>query len=295
MDHQSQMFGGSWTEKKLTILGGYFDAYTQALKNKPFELVYLDAFAGTGYRRATEAEADALPLFPELADEEAQEFMDGSARISLQIRRPFDRYVFVERSGGKAKQLEDLKIEFPDIAHRINVVSEDCNAYIQQECGKRQQTRRRMVLFLDPFGMQVEWDTMQAIASTSTIDAWVLFPVSAVNRLLQRDASIPDGWSHRLNTLFGTTAWYDAFYREQTAGNLFGTETHRVCKCCSMADISKFYEDRLQNRFAQVASNPKWLRNKRTPLFVLFFAMTNPSPKAQRLALRIAGHLLEAD
>jgi len=42
-------FGGPWTQHKLKILELYLDAYTTALKNQPFKLVYIDAFAGTGH------------------------------------------------------------------------------------------------------------------------------------------------------------------------------------------------------------------------------------------------------
>jgi len=37
-------FGGEWTQEKLQILERYLDAYTTALKSKPFKLVYIDAF-----------------------------------------------------------------------------------------------------------------------------------------------------------------------------------------------------------------------------------------------------------
>ena len=37
-------FGGPWTQEKLKILERYLDAYTTALKNQPFKLVYIDAF-----------------------------------------------------------------------------------------------------------------------------------------------------------------------------------------------------------------------------------------------------------
>ena len=40
-------FGGRWTETKLEILEAYLNAYTTALKHKPFKLIYIDAFAGT--------------------------------------------------------------------------------------------------------------------------------------------------------------------------------------------------------------------------------------------------------
>ena len=41
-------FGGPWTEEKLAILKKYLDTYTTVLKNQPFRLIYIDAFAGTG-------------------------------------------------------------------------------------------------------------------------------------------------------------------------------------------------------------------------------------------------------
>ena len=34
----------------------------------------------------------------------------------------------------------------------------------------------RAVLFLDPYGMQVEWATIEAVAKTKAIDLWLLFP-----------------------------------------------------------------------------------------------------------------------
>ena len=41
---QATQFGGLWTIEKLEILECYLDAYTTALKNKPFGLLYIDAF-----------------------------------------------------------------------------------------------------------------------------------------------------------------------------------------------------------------------------------------------------------
>lgn len=48
--------------------------------------------------------------------------------------------------------------------------------------------RRRAVVFLDPFGMQVEWRTIERIGQTKAIDLWILFPLGvAVNRFLTKD------------------------------------------------------------------------------------------------------------
>lgn len=290
------MFGGEWTEEKLRILKGYLDAYTQALKNKPFDLLYIDSFAGTGYREMEPEEPEGVSLFEELLAEETEELLDGSARISLQIQRPFDRYIFVEMSPEKARRLEALKEDFPELADRIVVEVEDCNSYLQAKCRQETWRGRRAVLFLDPFGMQVEWATMESIAATGTIDTWVLFPISAVNRMLPRSGEIPAGWEQRLDKLFGTHEWHSTFYRLKPIKPLFGQKKRPVKKVCRMKDICQYYLDRLRTVFPAVAEHPRWLCNSRgTPLFVFCFAMANPSQSAQNLALRIAQHLLREE
>jgi len=61
-----QQFGGDWTEKKLECIRQYLNRYTTALKNQPFNRMYIDAFAGTSYREL-KTEDDNNLLFPELA------------------------------------------------------------------------------------------------------------------------------------------------------------------------------------------------------------------------------------
>jgi three-Cys-motif partner protein len=39
-------FGGAWTERKLSVVRRYLEIYAQALKNQPFQRIYVDAFAG---------------------------------------------------------------------------------------------------------------------------------------------------------------------------------------------------------------------------------------------------------
>jgi three-Cys-motif partner protein len=74
---------------------------------------------------------------------------------------------------------------------------------VQKLCDK-DWTSRRAVLFLDPYGMQVEWRTIEAIAATKAIDLWLLFPLGiGVNRLLTKSGDIPESWRNRLNLLLG--------------------------------------------------------------------------------------------
>ena len=64
-----QLFGGDWTEQKLDALGQYLRAYVQVLKKHPFTRVYVDAFAGTGYREQRTKDASGTgTMFGELAE-----------------------------------------------------------------------------------------------------------------------------------------------------------------------------------------------------------------------------------
>ena len=289
-------FGGSWTSKKLEVISRYLSAYTTALKNTSFRKGYIDAFAGTGYRAARngreEDGRDQLAL-PDLAQAEPQQFLDGSARLALQTDPRFDKYIFIESKTERCKQLELLKQEFPDFSGDIDVHQGDANDVIQKLC-RADWSKHRAVLFLDPYGMQVEWATIEAIAATRAIDLWILFPLGiGVNRLLTRSGDIPESWRQRLDLLLGSTDWYDAFYEVQVTTDLFGNERERVIKATT-GKIGDYFLDRLRAVFPAVAPRPGVLRNSTNcPLYLLCFAVGSESKAGQRIALSIANHILK--
>lgn len=289
---QNQLFGGDWTEEKLTRVKKYLSAYTTILSKQPFRTAYIDAFAGTGYRELRRSPKSVEPLFPELADVDAQSFLQGSAQIALQTRPRFDRYFFIEQEEARFGELRKLKAQYPDVADDIVLVNSDCNTYLQDLCLNRNWIRNRAVLFLDPFGMQVEWKTVEAIASTKAIDLWLLFPLGvAVNRLLRRDGQIDGVLRSKLDTLFGTTDWFDAFYEIQTEQTLFGEES-RLRKVANWEQIGQYFVKRLRMLFAGVAEKPLALYNTRNnPLYLLCFAAGNP--KGAKTAVKIAEHILQ--
>ena len=290
-EHQ---FGGEWTTLKLKVLAKYLQAYTTALKNTPFQKLYIDAFAGTGYRdvrRDEEDDSSQNTLFPDMAEPEPQSFLDGSARLALKIEPQFDRYIFIERSPERCADLESLKAEFLGLANKIDIRQGDANAKIQELC-QTDWRSKRAVLFLDPYGMQVEWRTIEAIAKTRAIDLWLLFPLGiGVNRLLTKSGDIPKSWRRRLDLLLGTRDWYDDFYRVETMPTLFGDDNERVVKA-TMETIGRYFNNRLKGIFAGVAEEPGVLRNSaNNPLYLLCFAVGNEPGK--KIALKIAQHLLK--
>jgi three-Cys-motif partner protein len=296
---KSHRFGGSWTTEKLELIAKYLKSYTTALKDQPskhhpFKKGYIDAFAGTGYRDARRADGDEKSsqalLLPDLAGQEPQEFLDGSARLALKTEPRFDSYVFIERSASRSAQLEALKSEFPDVADCVQIRRGDANVEIRRLC-RKDWSSHRAVLFLDPYGMQVEWKTIEAIARTKAIDLWILFPLGiGVNRLLTKSGDIPEPWRKRLDLLLGTDTWYDEFYRVERETTLFGAEDHVVK--ARTETIGRYFNERLKSIFAGVAEHPKVLRNSANcPLYLLCFAVGNE--RGAPIALRIANHLLK--
>jgi len=167
-------FGGGWTSDKLDRVRKYLEAYTiifdrneRARKLFP---IYVDAFAGTGYRSMAQATSEMAEMLPELTEPDNEEFLKGSARIALEVEPSFKRYIFIEKDPERSKELEGLKSEFPQHAHKIQVKNKDANPFLMNWCRETDWRLTRAVVFLDPYGMQVEWQVIETIARTKGID-----------------------------------------------------------------------------------------------------------------------------
>ena len=254
---ETHRFGGPWTVEKLDALRAYLSAYAQALKNQPFRRHYIDAFAGTGDRAIKRQEAATLMDIPEL-----DVMAKGSARVALEIDPPFDRYIFIEKRRRRSSALEHLKSEFPSRA--IEILNEDANTAVQWICRDSDWRSNRAVLFLDPYGMQVSWETLVAVASTKAIDVWMLYPTGmGLNRLLTKDGDIPSEWQETLDRSLGTPSWREAFYRVQETTDLFGHASTDRVKEASTGKFEAFLLDRFRTIFAGVAPEAMPLRNSR--------------------------------
>ena len=270
-------FGGAWTEEKLQILERYLDAYTTALKNTPFNLVYIDAFAGAGQIDLQE-------------DRDAAGFRRGSTLRAIQIRdKPFDELVFVERDPARCADLERLRDDCPN--RRITVENSEANGFLRDL--RKDWRAWRGVLFLDPFATEVEWSTIEAIASFHALDTWILFPVSAVARMLpksRRPDDISPTWATRLTIVFGDQSWR-RLYRESPQGELFMRPgSMRDSGVGGLLDI---YKDNLKHLFGKrfLSTSRRLKTSTGSPLFEFIFCVGNPRRIGP--ATRIAGHILE--
>ena len=189
---EEHYFGGAWTEIKLDILRKYLDFYTKALSKQGFELLYIDAFAGTGSR------TEILPSVPMFDQEEKKISLDGSARIALNIEKKFDRYLFIETNSKRIKELKKIRAEFHNTY--IKIENADANTVITELASKPiwSCNKFRGVIFIDPYDMEVSWETLKAIVKTESFDVWYLFPISGVCRQAARDHTKMEEYKKKL-------------------------------------------------------------------------------------------------
>jgi three-Cys-motif partner protein len=285
-----QQFGGDWTQDKLARLKGYLEAYMVIFRRHPYLLpVYVDAFAGTGR---------ISPKTPgpqsEDIDPDATALLKGSARIALEVEPPFHRYIFVEQSARKSRELESLRTEYVTRAGRIQIETADATTFLTDWCSATDWSKTRAVVFLDPFGMQIEWSLLERLAETEAIDLWLLVPLGmGVNRMTPKDSLPPPEWADKLTRFFGTNEWRNEFYRPRLQPDLFG-ESSPVEKNVNFQGLADYFVNRLKEVFPGVADNPLTQRNSRSsPMFLLCFATANPKPSIKKAALDIAGYLLK--
>jgi len=254
---------GKWSLEKLELLRKYLSGYLRVLKNQTWcrGYEYIDAFAGTGK--------------PKTKDE--QEYVDGSPRIALGLTPSFTQYHFIEQADWRVKKLEKLRGEFP--AHGIAIYHGDCNKILREQILPQlpYSGKKRAIAFVDPFGMQFEWETMEDLAQTKTVEVILNFPVMAINRgvLRKHPEMISKTSRERLDRFWGTKDWMvDLYIEEQT---LFGIET--VKKPHSGKEFGYVFKKRLEEIFRHCSSPILMTNSKNAPLYCMLFAGHNATGK----------------
>lgn len=278
-------FGGNWTEVKLDMLHRYLRFYATALKNAPFGKIYIDAFAGTGFRSVGEEAAGILGSEPATAPA-------GSAYLALNVDPPFDQYFFIERNRQRFAELQKLAKLRPELAERIIFRQGDANEEICRLCREINWRRNRAVVFLDPYGMQTDWTTVQAIAETRAIDLWYLVPTGiGLQRLMTRKGLPPAAWQAKIDRMLGDPGWREFYTQPQQAG-LFGESDHDLERSVDQGAIAAYVLGRLRTIFPGVDQFGAVMANRRSALYLLTFCCANPNEKAKSLSLKVARHIL---
>ncbi len=283
MAKNMKKYGGYWTENKLGMLRGYLNAYTLALKDR-FKLMYIDAFAGTGMVELEDRNSDT------------QKFIAGSALIAAKTgNKPFDKLIFIERSKKRCQDLEKLRDRYQSRA--IKVENTDANIYLQEFCRNWNEIHSnwRGVLFLDPFSTQMEWKTVEAVASTRALDTWILVPISALIRMLPDDKKPEDvdqTWAEKLTNVFGDESWKTLYHLDPQMNFITSEPTYGRYPGAELIRIA--YKQKLRGAFGNrlLEQTRLFTNTKKSPLFEFIFCAGSDTNKAIGLSHKIASHII---
>ena len=272
-------WGGPWTEKKLDAFSKYVRSYLTIMnKNDYWETIYFDGFAGSG----TKGEHKKTDLYKQLKlTEEDERTYKGAAERVLDLKDDlnFDYYYFIDKD---AKSLEELqeRLEKSFSNRKMVFRSNDSNEELYKLSKALKSKKYAALIFLDPFGMQIDWQSIEQLKDTRS-DVWILVSTGViVNRMLDKAGKLK--FSKKLETFFGMTIGEikEYFYRIQKVQTLFGEEEIITKISEPIENIARLYIERMKTIWDYVTEEPLVLRNNNgVPIFHFVFASNNKSAK----------------
>lgn len=151
---------GPWAEDKYRYVGMYAEMFSTGMKYKWDRRVYLDLFSGPGYSALREKDRVVL----------------GSPMIALSLPDPFDAYVFADENPGHLEALK-IRAERLERSHDASYIPGDANAVIGKILEKVPGAAGERTLsfcFLDPYKLNIHFDTVRRIAADRAVDFLIL-------------------------------------------------------------------------------------------------------------------------
>jgi three-Cys-motif partner protein len=294
---QKESWGGTWTEQKLYAFEKYVNAYLTIMNKHRdkynWKIIYFDAFAGSGSREANKSTEVSQSLFSELdlTQDELAVYKGAAERVVCLAQRGFDYYYFIETNENSRNELETrLNALNHDNKLRLIFRGNDANEQISIMADVMKKDKKFFALtLLDPFGMQVDWSSIEKLSGTNT-DLWILIPSGVIiNRLLDKEGKLT--YIQKLVSFFGISEdeIREYFYRaKKPETGLFGIES-KISKIEEpITHITELYIQRLKTLFKHVTDIPLEMKNsKNCPIYHFAFASNNAT--AKKIASDIIG------
>jgi three-Cys-motif partner protein len=275
-------FGGNWTKEKIELFMKYVPAYLKIMHNQisgkgyNWKLMYFDGFAGSSG----------------IIQDNEQTLLEGVATRVLSITNPrkFDLYYFVELNEDNAQNLRNtITKNFSDC--NAHVVSDDFNKKIADFANflrKPEGKNYKVLAFVDPFGMDVNWKSIENLKGLD-IDMWILVPTGiGVNRLLKKDNQINEKWLVKLQNFLGLSEQeiHDNFYKTRVVSTLFGEDIIVKKEQFAAEKANELYQAKLKTIFKNVSEGYVMKNSKNSILYHFICASNNP------IAIKIANQII---
>jgi three-Cys-motif partner protein len=290
LNEPSEEWGGHWTQQKLDAFTKYVSAYLTILKKHPhWKTIYFDGFAGSGNRKSDKKSNVYHQLHLTQNDDEV--YKGAAERIlNTPSDQSFDYYYFVDLNETSLNKLQSKLENSPITEGKIlEFRAGDANKQIIKLAHALKSGKFAALIFLDPFGMQIDWSSIEQLKGTRS-DLWILVPTGViVNRLLDKAGKLTH--LEKLESFFGLSeAEIRArFYKREQVTTLFGEPEEIVAKVSQpIQKIAELYIERLNTIWTEVTKTPLVLKNSmNTPIFHFVFASNN------KTGLKIAKDILK--
>ena len=275
---------GDWSVDKLNILRVYSERYALILRNQTdvapgrrLSYGYIDAFAGAG----------------EHIHKSTGEIIPGSPLNALRVRHAFDEYHFIDLKPSRVLRLRKLCSEYENaFVHEGN-----CNRVLLEKLLPkfRYEDFRRALCFLDPYGMNLEWEVLETAGKMRSIEIFLNFPILDITRNAKRKSLelVDPVHRARMTAFWGTDDWHTSMVKQSDQQNFFGAlldsgDNTPEIETVDGYTIAKAFQQRLKDvADFQFVPDPVPMRNRKEGLlYFLYFAGNNATGN------RIATHIL---
>lgn len=268
-------WGGPWTERKLDTFAKYVWSYLTIMgKNPHWKTIYFDGFAGSGNRKK-QRETDLYKSLG-LTIEDDTVYKGSAERVlNLKDNLVFDYYYFIDTNEEALSRLKQKLLIYEESNDKKLVFRPgDCNAQLMKLASSLKTKKYAALILLDPFGMQINWESIEHLKNTRS-DVWILVPTGVVvNRLLDKKGEITH--INKLESFFGLTEQQirNEFYLKSNHQSLFGDQIELIQKVMDPIEkIVNVYVKQLKTIWNHVTEKPLVLVNsKNVPIFHFVFA-----------------------
>jgi len=151
----------SWSLEKYKLVGSYCDIFTNGMKGRWDQLVYIDLFAGAGYSKIIESGKTYL----------------SSALIAMSIPIPFSKYILCEEDSERFQALK-ARVE-KDYSHlNVTLINGDSNRIIDNVLASIPPFKKGNTLlpfcFVDPYSLNLHFRTIEVLGSKRLMDFLIL-------------------------------------------------------------------------------------------------------------------------
>lgn len=243
-----------YAKDKLAILKGYLGRFTTAMKDKNWRaLNYIDLQAGPGKNKFRPS----------------GEILLGSPLLALTTRFSFGNVFLVEMGTSEYNALVS-RVEASDLRDSVKRYNEDCNIAVDKIVEYIKQIDSVYspgvwpclnLAFLDPEGLEVEWQTVEKLANLQRMDLIINFSTNGITRnagqMVEREEDTI------IDRFFGTREWRLIYEETRPKGN---SEVRR--------ELIDFYLSRLKGMgYVKTKREEKPFKNERNvQVYTMIFA-----------------------